>query len=201
MIFGSRRFVGDPPASPSSGRASRKSATIFSVRSFVRTPPPVPPSSDIALVEPPKISIQPFIDGTNEILQRVVGKVAVLVDRLDTGSVHGQQLAPKEVEPSAQQYEVTEHGSKNSTIVTPEVGDGLEEMGLLFKAEGNPSSLSGRSVDELCPNRVRLPDPIQISSRSCLIHAEDRAAVAINEGRDAVIGDAVHVHRIVTRLV
>ena len=94
-----------------------------------------------------------------------------------------------------------EHGSKNRAIVTPEVGDGLEEMGLLFKAEGNAPSLSGRSVDELCPNRVRLPDPIQISSRSCLINAEDRAAVAINEGRDAVIGDAVHVHRTVTRLV
>jgi hypothetical protein len=94
----------------------------------VRTPPPVPPSSDIALVEPPKISIQPFISGTNEILQRVVGKVAVLVDRLDTGSVHGQQLAPKEVEPLAQQYEVPEHGSKNSAIVAS-VGDGLEENG------------------------------------------------------------------------
>jgi hypothetical protein len=61
------------------------------------------------------MSIQPFISGTNEILQRVVGKVAVLVDRLDTGSVYGQQLASKEVEPPAQQYEVTEHGSKNST--------------------------------------------------------------------------------------
>ena len=120
---------------------------------------------------------------------------------VDMGSIYGQQLAPKEVEPPAQQYEVTEHGSKNRAIVTPEVGDGLEETGLLFKAEGNAPSPSGRSVDELCPNRVRLPDPIQISSRSCLIHAEDRAAVAVNEGRDAVIGDAVHVHRTVTRLV
>jgi hypothetical protein len=67
---------------------------------------------------------------------------------------------------------------KNSAIVTSEAGDGLEETGLLFKAEGNAPSLRGRSVDELFPNRVRLPDPIQISSRSCLIHAEDRAAVA-----------------------
>jgi hypothetical protein len=73
-------------------------------------------------------------------------------------------------------------------------------MGLCFKAEGNAPSLSGRS-DERCPNRVRLPDPIKISSRSCRIHAEDGAAVAIEEGRHAVIGDAVHVHRTVTRLV
>jgi hypothetical protein len=38
---------------------------------------------------------------------------------------------------------------------------GLHEFcAIRFKAEGNAPSLSGRSVDELCPNRVRLPDPI-----------------------------------------
>jgi hypothetical protein len=54
-------------------------------------------------------------------------------------------------------------------------------MGLCFKAEGNAPSLSGRS-DERCPNRVRLPDPIKISSRSCRIHAEDGAIVNADEG-------------------
>jgi hypothetical protein len=45
-----------------------------------------------------------------------------------------------------------------------------------------------------------LPDLIQIGSRSCRIHAEYGAAVSIEEGRHAVVGDAVHVHRTVTRL-
>jgi hypothetical protein len=76
----------------------------------------------------------------------------------------------------------------------------IGQIGLCFKAEGNAPSLGGRS-DERCPNSVRLPDPIQISSRSCRIHAEDGAAVAIEEGRHAAIGDAVHVHRTVTHLV
>src|SRR5208282_5161033 len=51
---------------------------------------------DIALIEPPKIIIQPFIGGTNEILQRVPGKVAILVvDRLDAGPSTASNSRPK----------------------------------------------------------------------------------------------------------
>jgi hypothetical protein len=46
----------------------------------------------------------------------------------------------------------------------------------------NASSFSVRAVDERCPDRVRLPDLIQIDLRSCRIHTEYGAAVAIEEG-------------------
>jgi len=92
----------------------------------VRTPPPVPPSST-SPSSSRRIIIQPFISGANEILQRVPGEVAVLVvDRLEAGSVHGQQLAAKVVEPPAQQHELLEHRSESGEIVAPKVGDGLE---------------------------------------------------------------------------
>ena len=40
--------------------------------------------------------------------------------------VHRQQLAPKEVEPPAQQHELTKHRTEGRAIVAPEVGDGPE---------------------------------------------------------------------------
>jgi hypothetical protein len=42
------------------------------------------------------------------------------------GSVHGRQLAAKEVEPPARQYELMEHRSECGAIVAPEVGDGFK---------------------------------------------------------------------------
>jgi hypothetical protein len=49
---------------------------------------------DVALVQPPQIVVQPLVGQADEILQRVPREVAILVvDRLDPGSVHGQQLA------------------------------------------------------------------------------------------------------------
>jgi hypothetical protein len=54
-------------------------------------------------------------------------EVAVLVvDRLDARAVHRQQLAPKQVEPFAQQRELTKHHFEGAPIVGAKIGDGLE---------------------------------------------------------------------------
>jgi hypothetical protein len=79
------------------------------------------------MVEPFEVFVQPLIGCTNELSQRRAGEVAVfVVDRLDAGSVDRQQLAAVQVEASAQQYELAEHGAKRRAIVAPEIGDGLE---------------------------------------------------------------------------
>src|ERR1700729_879627 len=58
---------------------------------------------------------------------RTAGEVAILVvDRLDAGSIDGEQLATVAIEPLAQQHELTKHGAERRAIVAPEVGDGLE---------------------------------------------------------------------------
>ena len=76
---------------------------------------------DIALVEPLEVVFQPLVGAADELSQRRAGEVAILVvDRLDAGSVDRQQLAAVQVEASAQQYELAEHGAKRRAIVAPE---------------------------------------------------------------------------------
>jgi hypothetical protein len=82
---------------------------------------------DVARVEPRQIVIQPLVGGPDELAQRTAGEIAILVvDRLDAGSVHGEQLASVEVEPPTQQHELTKRRAERRTIVAPKVGDGLE---------------------------------------------------------------------------
>jgi hypothetical protein len=51
---------------------------------------------------------------------------STVVDRLDAGSVDGEQLAAVEVEPPAKQHELAKHSPERRAIVAPKVGDGLE---------------------------------------------------------------------------
>jgi hypothetical protein len=114
---------------------------------------------DIALVEPPQIFVQPLIGGANELFQRVARKIAILVvDRLDPGSVHGQQLASEKVEPPAKQHELTEHGPEGRPVVAPKVGDGLE-VGL--QAPEQPDHLDVAVALHLQP--TARPHPVQIA--------------------------------------
>ena len=94
---------------------------------------------DVALVEPLEVVFQPLVGAADELSQRRAGEVAILVvDRLDAGSVDRQQLAAVQVEASAQQYELAEHGAKRRAIVAPEIGDGLE---VRFQSPQQPEDL------------------------------------------------------------
>src|SRR3984893_2758388 len=109
---------------------------------------------DIALVQPPQIVGQPPVGRADEILQRVPREVAILVvDRLDPGSVHRQQLASVEVKPPAKQRELTEHGPEGCAIVAPKVGDGLE---VRLQAPEQPDQL-----DETVDDYVDADNPVR----------------------------------------
>ena len=114
---------------------------------------------DIALVEPLEVVFQPLVGAADELSQRRAGEVAILVvDRLDAGSVDRQQLAAVQVEASAQQYELAEHGAKRRAIVAPEIGDGLE---VRFQSPQQPEDLDVAMTLRLQP--PARSDPVQIA--------------------------------------
>ena len=81
----------------------------------------------VAGVEPLEIIFQLLVGGRDEFLQRSRGEVPVLVvDRLDARAVHRQQLAPEQIEPPAQDHELSENLLERGAIDAPEIGDGLE---------------------------------------------------------------------------
>jgi hypothetical protein len=81
----------------------------------------------ITLIETLKILVELGISELDELGQRGPGEVAVLVvDRLDAGSIHRQQLPTEEVQLAAQQHELAEGQAKGSAIVAPEISDRLE---------------------------------------------------------------------------
>jgi hypothetical protein len=56
-------------------------------------------------------------------------EVAILfADRLDPGSVHGQQLASVEVEPPAKQHELTEHRSEGRPVPPSSISPSSSEV-------------------------------------------------------------------------
>jgi hypothetical protein len=72
-------------------------------------------------------------------LQRSFGKIPVfVVDRLDTGAVNCQQLAPKQFEAPAQDHELPENLFEGGAIVIPKIGDGLE---IRLQAAQQPNDL------------------------------------------------------------
>jgi hypothetical protein len=61
---------------------------------------------------------QPLVGRLDEFLQQIAGDVSILVvDRLDAGPVRRQQFASEQVEPLAQQHELTKHRFKGGAIV------------------------------------------------------------------------------------
>src|SRR3954471_11699381 len=81
----------------------------------------------IALVQAAEIVGQARIRLGHKPGQGGTGEVAVLVvDRLDPGAVHRDQLAPKQVEFAAQQHERAEDLPEGMTVVAAEVGNGFE---------------------------------------------------------------------------
>jgi hypothetical protein len=81
----------------------------------------------VARVEPREIIVQPLVGGADECAQRTAGEVAVLVvDRLDPGSIDGEQLAAIKTEPPTEQHELAKHRFEGVAIVAPKVGDRLE---------------------------------------------------------------------------
>ena len=81
----------------------------------------------VALVQALQVPGQLLVRLPDERAQRGPREVAVLVvDRLDARAVHRQELAAEQVEPSAQDHELPEHGPEGGAVVASEVGDGLE---------------------------------------------------------------------------
>src|SRR4051812_34046506 len=129
-LSGSVSEIWSSPVRSSSARStecrSRRSqrAAIFSARWAVRVPPT---RLGIALVQAAEIVGQARIRLGDKPGQGGTGEVAVLVvDRLDPGAVHRDQLAPKQVEFAAQQHERAEDLPEGMTVVAAEVGNGFE---------------------------------------------------------------------------
>jgi hypothetical protein len=81
----------------------------------------------IALVEALKIVLKLGVGGFDELGQRRPREIAILVvDRLDPGAIHSQQLPAKQVQLAAQQYKFTKDLVEGIAIVAPKVSDGLE---------------------------------------------------------------------------
>jgi hypothetical protein len=73
-----------------------------------------------------QVSIDPLVGRGDVPGQLVAGEVASrIVDRLQPGAVHCQQLASEQVELAAQDDEGAEHGFERAPVVATEVGDGL----------------------------------------------------------------------------
>src|ERR1019366_7277008 len=106
-----------------------------------------------------QIFVQTLVHRLDELHQRVLRKVAVLVaDRLDARAIHRQQLASVEVEPPAQQDEFPKDRSKGSAIVAPEVGDGLKS-GFRLRNSQMTSMLRWHSNSSLRLDRTRFGQP------------------------------------------
>ena len=134
---------------------------------------------DIALVEPLEVVFQPLVGAADELSQRRAGEVAILVvDRLDAGSVDRQQLAAVQVEASAQQYELAEHGAKRRAIVAPEIGDGLE---VRFQSPQQPEDLDVAMTLRLQP--PARSDPVQIAVDVELQKVARRVALGLHRFR------------------
>ena len=81
----------------------------------------------VARVEPVQIIFQLLVDDRDEFSQRSRREVPVLVvDCLDARAVNGQQLAPEQIKPPAQDHELPENLLERGAIIAPEIGDGLE---------------------------------------------------------------------------
>ena len=82
---------------------------------------------DVAFVKTREIFLQPLVGGLDEFRKRGAGEIPVfVVDRLDARPIHRQQLAAEEIEPLAQDDELTKHSLERGTIVGAEIGDRLE---------------------------------------------------------------------------
>src|SRR4051812_16026084 len=102
-----------------------RSAVIFSAKFFTRVPPAA--LSAASPCQTLEIVVQLRVGLADERGQRRAREVTILVvDRLDPGAIHRDQLPPKQVQLTAQQNELPEHSSKGSAVVTAEVGNGLE---------------------------------------------------------------------------
>src|SRR3954452_10160441 len=81
----------------------------------------------VALIQTLEIVVQLRVGLADERGQGRAREVTILVvDRLDPGAIHRDQLPPKQVQLTAQQNELPEYSSKGSAVVTAEVGNGLE---------------------------------------------------------------------------
>ena len=102
------------------------------------------------------VFVQTLVHRLDELLQRVLRKVAVLVvDRLDARAIHRQQLAPEKIEFPAQQRELAEHGAESGSIVAPEVGDVLKS-GFKVRNSQITSMLRWHSASSRRLDRTRL---------------------------------------------
>ena len=82
---------------------------------------------DIALVEALQIVVKLGVSHFDELCQGRAGEVAVLVvDRLDPGAIHGQQLSAEQLQLAAKQHELAEDRAESLAVVAPEIGNGLE---------------------------------------------------------------------------
>ena len=81
-----------------------------------------------------------------------------VVDRLDPGAVHRDQLAPKQVEFAAQQHERAEDLPEGMTVVAAEVGNGLE-VGLEVAKQPDHLNVPPR----LCLQAPAGADPIEVA--------------------------------------
>ena len=81
----------------------------------------------VVFVKALEIFVEALVHRLDELRQRVLCKVAILVvDRFYPRPIHGQKLAPEQIELAAEHNELTKHSAESLAIVCAEIGDGLE---------------------------------------------------------------------------
>jgi hypothetical protein len=81
----------------------------------------------ITLIKPPHVIRQFLVSFVDELGQRTLCEVAILVvHRLDAGSIDGQKLSSEQIELPAQDDELPEHLPESRPVHTAEIGDSAE---------------------------------------------------------------------------
>jgi hypothetical protein len=113
----------------------------------------------IALIKPFHVAGEPLVRVLDGFGERCPGEVSgLVVDRLDARAVHRQELAPEQVELTTQHHELAEYRFEGGTVVTTEVGDGLE---VRLEVPQQPDDLDiAVCLGFKAPAR---PDPVQVA--------------------------------------
>jgi hypothetical protein len=135
-------------------RRSRMAAT-FSARFLTREPGCLG-LVGVALVETLKVILELGVSEFDELRQRGVGEITILVvDRLDPGAVNRDQFPAKKIELAAEQHELTEDRAEGLVVDAAEISDRFEvrlqvaqqpndfdvAMGLGFQTPARPNAI------------------------------------------------------------
>jgi hypothetical protein len=114
---------------------------------------------DISGVQPAQIILKLLVGRRDELFQRSLGEVAILVvDGLDARSIHSEEFAAEQIEPPAKDNEGAKNQPKSGAIAAAEISDCFE---IRLQAAQQPDQLDVAMAFGFQP--PARPDPVQIA--------------------------------------